>query len=80
MFKITWKYMALSVIVAATGAGAYHYITPAAIGHSVPPSATVPPARAPSAPRDEDVERKILDGIGSIKDLKPVQQQPALRQ
>lgn len=79
MFKITWAYMALSAILAAAGVGAYHYITRAAIGQSVPPSATAPREVAPSAPRGEDVERKILNGIGSIRDLKPVPQQPALR-
>ncbi|CAN7716161.1 hypothetical protein LJR260_005733 [Variovorax paradoxus] len=76
MLKITWAFMALGAIVA----GAYHYITRAAVGQSVPPSATAPREVAPSTPQDEDIERKILNGIGSIRDLKPVPQQPAPRQ
>jgi len=78
MFKITWTYTAFSVIAAVAGVAAYHYIARAATGQSVPSRATAPPAAAPSAPRDEDVERDILHGIGSIKDLKPVPQQPTL--
>jgi hypothetical protein len=79
MFKIAWAYMVLSALVAAAGVGAYLYIAPAATGQSVPPSATAHREIAPSTPRDEDVKRKILNGIGSIRDLNPVPQQSVLR-
>ncbi|MGJ7604247.1 hypothetical protein ACSFA7_07880 [Variovorax sp. LT1R20] len=79
MFKSTKTYVALCVIVAAASVGTYYYITRATIEQSMPSDAIAPPALTPSAPRDEDVERKILQGIGSIKNLKPVPLQPALQ-
>lgn len=80
MFKSTSKYVALCVMVAAVaGVGTYYYATRATIERSVPLSAPAPPARAPSAPRHEEVEREILNGIGSIKDLEPVPQQSSVR-
>lgn len=84
MFKSTSKYVALRAMVSAVAvavafAGTYYYATRATIERSVPLSAPAPPARAPSAPRHEEVEREILNGIGSIKDLKPVPQQTSVR-
>ncbi|MDQ0027912.1 hypothetical protein J2X90_005748 [Variovorax paradoxus] len=80
MFKSTSKYVALSVMVAAVaGVGTYYYAIRARSEQSVPLGAAAPPARAPSAPRHEEVEREILNGIGSIKDLKPVPQQSSVR-
>lgn len=75
MLKSTWTYIALGFIVAAAGGGAYYYITHTTIEH-VPPSAAAPPSVAPSAPQNDDVKRKTLEGIGSIKNLKPVPLQP----
>lgn len=77
MFKSTWTYVALGLIVAAAGGGAYYYITRATIEQQVPPSVSAPAPVAPSAPQDDDVKRKTLEGIGSIKNLTPVPLQPA---
>ena len=81
MFKSTSKYVALCVMVAAVavGVGTYYYATRSTIERSDPLSATAPLARAPSAPRHEEVEREILNGIGSINDLKPVPQQASVQ-
>ncbi|PNG46136.1 hypothetical protein WDL1P3_00187 (plasmid) [Variovorax sp. WDL1] len=77
MFKSTWTYIALGFIVAAAGGAAYYYITHATIEKQAPPSAAVPPSVAPAVPQDDDVKRKTLEGIGSIKNLKPVPLQPS---
>ena len=77
MFKTTWTYIALGFIVAAAGGGAYYYITHATMEQHVPPSAATPPSVAPTMPQDDDVKRKTLEGIGSIKNLKPVPLQPS---
>jgi len=80
MLKSTSKYVALSVMVAAAaGVGTYYYVIRATSEQSIPLSAASPPARAPSAPRHQEVEREILNGIGSIKDLKPVLQQSSVQ-
>ncbi len=78
MLKSTKTYVALCAIVAIAGIGMYHYINHATIEQSTPSGEAVPPVATPSAPRDKDVERKTLHGIGSIKDLKPVPLQPDL--
>jgi hypothetical protein len=79
MLKSASIYVALSVIVAIAVAGAatYYYITHAVNERSVPLRAAAPPAEPPSVP--QDVEREILNGIGSIKDLKPVLPQSPVR-
>ncbi|MBT2320795.1 hypothetical protein J7E62_00270, partial [Variovorax paradoxus] len=77
MLKSTWTYVALGFIVATAGSGAYYYITHTQVEQQVPPTAAAPPPVAPSAPQDNEAKRKSLEGIGSIKNLKPVPLQPA---
>ena len=77
MIRSTWTYLALGAIVAVAGGGAYYYITHAEIHQEMPPSAADSPPVEPFALQDEDVTRKTLEGIGSIRNLKPVPVQPA---
>ena len=79
MFKSKSAFVALSAVIAAACVGAYYCITRPVVGQSVPLSVPAPENAAPSAPRNEEVEREILNGIGSIRDLKPVPQQAASR-
>ncbi|MDQ0038603.1 hypothetical protein J2W30_006390 [Variovorax boronicumulans] len=76
MLKSAKTYVVFCAIVAVTGIGMYYYINHATIESSPPSGKAVPPVAAPSAPQDGDVERKILQSIGSIKDLKHVPLQP----
>jgi hypothetical protein len=79
MLKTKWTYLALGVLVAAGGGGTYYYTTRLTVEELIPESAAAPAALAPSVPRDEDVDRKVLEGIGSIKQLRPVPLRPALQ-
>jgi len=80
MFRSTSKYVVVGVVVSAVaGVGSYYYFTRATIEQVAPLGAGAPPAGAPSPPRHEDLEREILNGIGSIKNLQPVPQQSSVR-
>ncbi|MGH8849087.1 MAG: hypothetical protein ACREXQ_17840 [Polaromonas sp.] len=73
MSKTSWIVLVI-VIAAATGGGAYYVVQqrtleePAQVAPAVP-SAPVEPQKAPP----EDLTKKKLDGIGSTRNLKPVQ-------
>jgi hypothetical protein len=77
VIKSTWTYLALGVIVAVAGGGAYYYITHAEIHQEMPQSAADSLPVESSALQGDDVKRKTMDGIGSIRNLKPVPLQPA---
>ena len=79
MSQSTSKYVAVSVVVAAVAGVGSYYFTRSTIEPLAPRSAGAPPAGAPSSPRHEEVEREILNGIGSIKNLQPVPQQSSVR-
>ena len=78
MLTSTKIYVALCAIIVFAGIGMYYYINHATIERSTNSGEAIPPVATPSAPQDRDVERKILHGIGSIKDLKPVPLPPDL--
>jgi hypothetical protein len=75
MFKGTWTYIALGVIVFA-GGSAYYRITSNAI-KQVPVGTVDRPPMTPSFPHGKDPKNNTLDGIGSINRLMPVPIQPA---
>lgn len=74
MSKLTWV---SSLIVLAVGVGgtAYYFVkhqnsdAPAAVAPAAPESPAAPP---PHRKRDEEMQRRKLEGIGSTRDLKPV--------
>jgi hypothetical protein len=81
MIKTIWMYVAVVAIVGAVGGGAYFYSHPTTSIQASEPSL---PALAPStgvvtSENDDEVKRKTLEGIGSIKKLKPVPIAPAQR-
>ena len=73
MSKTSWIVLVV-VIAAATGGGAYYVVQqrtleePAQVAPPAP-AAPVEPQKAPI----EDLTKKKLDGIGSTRNLKPVQ-------
>ena len=74
MSKLTWI---SSLIVLAVGAGgtAYYYVKHqnSEAPEAVAPVAPESPAVQPSTPkRDDEMQRRKLEGIGSTRDLKPV--------
>ena len=76
MLKSTWTYTAIGLIVIAAAGGAYHYIAHTQVEKHIPPTAESSQLATPSSSHNEDVRRKTLDDIGSIKSLKPVPMQP----
>ncbi|VTU42877.1 hypothetical protein [Variovorax sp. RA8] len=77
MIRSPWTLFALGVIVAVSGGGAYYYVTHAAIHQKMPSSAADSLPVEPFALQDDDVSRKTLESIGSVRKLKPVPLQPA---
>ncbi|MDM0058972.1 hypothetical protein [Variovorax fucosicus] len=79
MLKTTWIYLVLAVGVSAAGAAAYYYTRE----QTTVEAPAVPAIQAPASPasgqpsNDDEVKRKTLEGIGSIKKLQPVPLQPA---
>lgn len=72
MQKTVWLYV-LIVVTAAAGGWIYFARQQA----TTQPPVSQPPASSETivvkpAPSDEDLNRKRLEGIGSIKDLRPV--------
>lgn len=81
MIKSIWTYIALVAVVGAVGGGAYlysHQTTSMQVTETSLP-AQPPPASAARTDSDEDVKRKTIEGIGSIKKLKPVPIAPVQR-
>lgn len=76
MLKTTWTYIALGLIAAVAGVGAFYYMTQTTVEQHVPAAAAAPPPPAPKPAQDDDLKRKTLEGIGSIKKLKPVPLEP----
>jgi hypothetical protein len=74
MSKIAWSSI-LAVLVIAAGGGAYYYIQhrTAELPASTPPAAVSATPTLPESSRDEDMKRRKLEGIGSTRDLTPVQ-------
>lgn len=76
MSKTSWIVLVIVIVIAAAaaGGGAYYVVQqrtleePAQVAPAVP-AATVEPQMAPP----EDLTKKKLDGIGSTRNLKPVQ-------
>lgn len=70
MSKTSWIVLVI-VIAAATGGGAYYVVQQRTLEEptQVAPTAPVEPQKA----SPEDLTKKKLDGIGSTRNLKPVQ-------
>ena len=79
MPKITWIYFVLAVGVSAAGAAAYYYTREqTTVEAPAAPAIQTPASPASGQPSNNDeVKRKTLEGIGSIKKLQPVPLQPA---
>ena len=71
MLKRKRTYPAFGVIAAAAGAEMHYQFTHAAIQQQIPPDTRGPPFIGSSVHQD-DVKRKTLESIGSIKYLRPV--------
>ena len=78
MLKTKWIYLVLAVGVSAAGAAAYYYTRE----QTTVETPAVPAIQAPASPasgqtsNDDEVKRRTLEGIGSIKKLQPVPLQP----
>jgi len=81
MLKTTWAYVAIAVALSGAGAAAYYFAHETKIvqpnGPTAEPAGAAATAPANSTSSDDDVKRKTLEGIGSIKKLKPVPLQPS---
>ena len=79
MLKITRIYLVIAVSVSAAGAAAYYYFREETTVEAPAAPATQAPASPASGQptNDDEVKRKTLEGIGSIKKLQPVPLQPA---
>ncbi|WP_225781256.1 hypothetical protein [Xenophilus sp. Marseille-Q4582] len=73
MSKTSWIVLVI-VIAAATGGGAYYVVQQRTLEEpaQVAPAAPAAPVEPQKAPPD-DLTKKKLDGIGSTRNLKPVQ-------
>jgi hypothetical protein len=75
MANTTWTYIAGAAAVAAACGGGYYYYTQHTVSREVikePAQIVAPQPAAPSNQPDDETRRKTLEGIGSIKNLKPV--------
>jgi hypothetical protein len=80
MLKTIWTYAAIAVAVSGAGAAAYYFTHETqSMEGPVPVAEPARPTAAPtqSASNQEELKRKTLEGIGSIKKLKPVPLQPS---
>ena len=73
MQKTTLIYTTIAVLAVAAG-GAYIYSRQVTSVQITEPSLPVQPSSATTSPSrdEEEIKRKTLEGIGSVKQLKPV--------
>ena len=73
MQKTTWIYTTIALLAVVAG-GAYFYSREVTSVQITEPSLPVQPssASAPPSRDEEEIKRKTLEGIGSVKQLKPV--------
>ena len=73
MQKSIWVYTTITLLAVAAG-GAYFYSREVTSVQITEPSLPAQPSSASASPSpdDEATKRKTLEGIGSIKQLKPV--------
>ncbi len=79
MNKTVLIYITVAIAVAGAAGGTY-YLTQEARTVETPTAVESAPIVVPAQPSNtNEVRRKTLEGIGSIKDLKPVPLQPSQR-
>ena len=78
MLKATWIYVTIALVVIA-GGGAYLYSRQVTSVEVTEPSLPIQSPTAVGAPSrdDEEIKRRTLEGIGSVKQLRPVPITPA---
>lgn len=74
MSKTSWIVLVI-VIAAATGGGTYYVVQQRTLEEpaQVAPAAPAAPVEPQKAPSEDLTKKKKLDGIGSTRNLKPVQ-------
>jgi hypothetical protein len=78
MIKSVWLYAFAAVVV--VGGGYYYYTryhSETTVNNLSQPTAVPAPAAIGQGSSQDDLTRKTLEGIGSVKNLKPVQIPPA---
>ena len=79
MFKGVLGWIVFAVSVTVVAGGSYYYYTQHTTVNQlvVPPALIVEPPSVPPSSSVDDLNRKRKEGIGSIRDLKPVEIPPA---
>ena len=78
MSRTSWLYVVLAI---AVGAGGWFYVRHYAVTqlYVATPTQSSQPVAQPAQPSDEELNRRRQQGIGSIKELRPVPLEPKER-
>ena len=73
MLKTTWIYLFVAIVVSSAGIAAYYMMHQTKeVEVSAPVVAPVIPISPDRVVNNDDTKRRTLEGIGSIKQLRPV--------
>ncbi|MEJ8859585.1 hypothetical protein WKW79_33840, partial [Variovorax robiniae] len=73
MTKLAWVF-SLAVLAVAAGGTVFYYLQHQQVEQptAIVPTSPVPSAPVPEQKRDDEMQRRKIEGIGSTKSLKPV--------